>query len=668
MKASTVFGRGRRAPAAQASPRGAAARLLSGLLGCVLVLLAGCGGSGGDAPAQTSTPRPALAGTASDGSAAPVADVSVKGASGTPRTSRNSFGGHAYTVDLSGLSAPYALRTQLDDGQPVVSVAFAAGRANLTPFTHLIVARLAATDPSDWYSALGGTGGPDLATLSATDAASASAWLRRELARKWSLTLPAADPLTAPFEARAGDAMQDAILAFDSALAARGRTLAGLTADVVLEARRCRAERISLTAADGADDFCIASKTTARDPANATLQRLSFTNGNGDSLVLRLRGDAVADLAYTPAGGTALRCTGANCAGITVGAPAGDLSRRIGFAGTVLRGADGARLTLDGSLAAAAPGIDLPALPCDDNRWYLIAADNSVTADCTDSANPQTRGRKRQLYTFLNSAAADFTWIEIGVNDDASVASVLVYGVDPATFQYVARWRCLASDCNGVSVSAPDAGGNRAIALDDTRLARVLADGGLDGASSVRLRASFTVADAFTDWTPATCPTGADRITARYSDETDAAAFCPIDDLDGMPLKGGYLDADGNPGYFATGYVSDPMLGNFSVESVTVETGAGGAIRRVSFTRRDGESFACDGDCTGVSVSAPDGAGRQRVSFTAARLGEHASLGLAGDRSLLLDGGFEVAAPGAGKRASAARLPATGAAKRTAAR
>ncbi len=631
------------------------ARLLRLAFVVTAFALAACSGSGSDVTAPAAAARPTLAGVATDGSATPVANVSVKGASGLARTARNSFGGNAFTVDLSALVAPYALLTLMTDGQPLVSLAFGAGRANLTPFTHLLVARMTAQDPATWYAALGDAGGPSLADLKASDVTTAEAGLRRDLARRWGVTLPAGALIDSAFDARAGDPMQDAIAAFAARLAARGATLASATAELALEQRRCRSESITLTAADGSDAFCPASKSAGRDSANGALTRMSFTTGSGDSLVLRLRGDSVAELVYTPAGGAPLRCTASHCSGVTLGPVAGDLSRSVSFAGTAL-GSGSARLVLDGQLAGAVPGVELPVLPCEDNRWYLIAPNLAVSADCTDSGSAQTRGRRRQLYTFVNGAAAAPVWVEVAVDDGSRVASVLIYDVDAASSSYAPRYRCLGTDCNGVSLSAPDAAGSRALALDDTRLAAVLADGSLAASADYRLRASFSIADAIPDWTPENCSLGSERIAATFSDETDAAALCPVADLDGMPLKGSYLDADGNPAYYAQGIVGSSADGYYFAESLTVET-AGGAIRRASFARRDGQNFACSDGCAGLTVSAPDGAGWQRIGLAGVRMGELGSAGLAGDRSVVLDGSFEVQAPVAAKAAAQRAAP-----------
>jgi len=621
--------------------RGAVAPVLAG---CAL-MLAACGGSGSDVSAPPASARPALTGLVTDGSATPVDTVSVKGAAGLTRTARNSFGGNAFSVDLTALTGPFALTAPMTDGQPLVSVALGAGRANLTPFTHLLIARMTAQDPAAWYSALGTTGGPSLADLSASDLATAQSALQRQLRARLGIALPGSGTslVTDAFELRAGDAMNDAITALSAALASRTITLARLTADIAVEAQRCRAERITLTASDGADEFCPASKSTRRDSADAGVTLMNFITGAGDTLLLRLRGDTVLDLNYTPAGGSAVGCTGTACTGITLGAPAGDLARTVSFSATAL-GAGSARRTLDGSLAGAAPGIELPPLPCDDNRWYLIAPDLSVIADCTDSASAQTRGLRRQLYTFTNGAAEAPTWVEITVEDGLRVIGVLVYHANFDTGLYVPDYRCLGADCNGATVTAPDAAGLRRIALDDTRLARVLADGSLATTRDTRLRASFGVADAVTDWTPANCSFSTEDLLVRFSDETEPTHLCPVADLGGMALKGSFIDADGNPGYYAQGFVGSGPDNASLAESITVFT-AGTAVSQISFARRDGQVLECKGNCAGVTVSAPDAAGMQRVSFVNALLAEVATTGLAGDRSLTVTGSFEVLSP-----------------------
>jgi len=118
------------------------------IVAATLLLLQACGGGGGGAGTVSST----VSGTAAVG-AAIIGTVTLRDSNATTadRTALTSATG-AYSIDVSGLTAPFMLRvTGMAAGTATSytlhSVASAAGITNITPFTDAIVARLASAMP-----------------------------------------------------------------------------------------------------------------------------------------------------------------------------------------------------------------------------------------------------------------------------------------------------------------------------------------------------------------------------------------------------------------------------------------------------------------------------------------------------------------------------------------
>jgi hypothetical protein len=120
------------------------------------VLVAGCGGGGGEPAPAPAAPAPAstlISGTVAAG--APVVGyVSVRDSSSNQQPVRTNIAIEAngrYTVDVAGLTAPYAFLASGSVGGRSVSYYSAAtaadvgGTINITPFTDLIVRNIAAT-------------------------------------------------------------------------------------------------------------------------------------------------------------------------------------------------------------------------------------------------------------------------------------------------------------------------------------------------------------------------------------------------------------------------------------------------------------------------------------------------------------------------------------------
>src|SRR5688572_19977613 len=131
-----------------------------GLIATAFALLAGCGEDG--PPQQSAVTTPTLSGTAAYDDRVTAGPVTAKGTAGLPRTASNSSGTNRYSVDLSQLTGPYALRwigSDRNDQQVMLySVATQAGVANVTPLTTLLFAQLMGQDPTAAYAAFGANG------------------------------------------------------------------------------------------------------------------------------------------------------------------------------------------------------------------------------------------------------------------------------------------------------------------------------------------------------------------------------------------------------------------------------------------------------------------------------------------------------------------------------
>ena len=117
-------------------------------IGCIFsaaLLLAGCGGGGGGGSGSTgpSVPTPVVStvsGTASEGALILGKVVKLKDADGNsaPDATTNATTG-VYSVDVTGLKAPYIVTVTSDSGT-YVSLAPAVGTANINPITTAVVA------------------------------------------------------------------------------------------------------------------------------------------------------------------------------------------------------------------------------------------------------------------------------------------------------------------------------------------------------------------------------------------------------------------------------------------------------------------------------------------------------------------------------------------------
>lgn len=629
-----------------------------------VLLLAACGGSGGDAQSPPpGQPLPELSGRVDDG----IVDtdvrslqVTVKGRSGRARTAEGRvapFEKGDYLASLDRLEAPYLISNSAASSvHGLFSVATEAGIANLTPLTTLLVAELLGAEPGDAFAELGSNGG-----FTQADAASivaAEARVRRYLQREHGFEVPAGvGPfVTTAFERNAGDPMHDTVVALVARIGTAG-DYSRVVSALAQESARCKVEHVDIDTGGVVDRFCPFDKRNEADAGDATVIVLGFGNRRGDRLTLRLRGTEVVDLEHGTAEGVRSRCSAGGCAGVNVGTPDGSGVRTLTFTATVLDSAAGA-VRLNGSLATARPGVVLPGLPCTSNLYYLIDEAAASAVGYCASTDPfglgaagtdQPSGATRRVYTFDDGA--DGPRLELVVQGQ-QVQRALVYRLDPASGAVTALFQCRDADCPGVSLGTSSVDESlgvpvvlQPIRFDRARLAAVQPDGSLSNSVFTTIEATLTgyrVEDpSVLPLSPVACAVGAPTVLAMPSDHAQPLRICEPADTQGFVLRFSAVDADGNTQWGISGLLGDGN-GSFAAgHSVTLTVTPAGAVVSVIYDAFEGPRYRClGGACSGVAVGAPAGSGERTISFSGTVLGELGTGGLAADRQATLQGSF----------------------------
>jgi hypothetical protein len=184
------------------------------------VFLAACSGGGGSGNNTSDSPS-TVQGTAAIGKPISLGNVVLKCATGE-RTATTQPDGR-YRIELSGLALPCTM--QVSGGQIaeqpsdwlLTSTVTAPGVANLTPWTHLVMARLIAADPAS--ANMSATQMPSL--LSTEKLTRAVEGVRQEMSRLLGNPPDAEiDPITTAFTATPGDSMDGLLELIMSGLAA----------------------------------------------------------------------------------------------------------------------------------------------------------------------------------------------------------------------------------------------------------------------------------------------------------------------------------------------------------------------------------------------------------------------------------------------------------------
>src|SRR5438552_447387 len=172
-----------------------------GLVGLIAVVV-GEACKSGEGPTTPITPSSGatLSGTAAQGAPIASATVTVKDRNGTSRTGTTGANGK-YSVDVSGLTAPFLVRVDPSGGASLYSVAAAPGVANVHPYSDLSI--------SLWYRVQGKTIATAFASPQANPAPGAAelpilSRMVQVVVAKWLAdagVLASFDPLTSPFDA-----------------------------------------------------------------------------------------------------------------------------------------------------------------------------------------------------------------------------------------------------------------------------------------------------------------------------------------------------------------------------------------------------------------------------------------------------------------------------------
>lgn len=644
----------------------AAVRRLGIAVAVLPMLLQACGGGAGDAePPPPTAALPELSGRVMNGSTPTDVrslQVTVKGNVGTARTAEGRLApvdGSDYLASLDQLSGPYLIT---DSAAASASGLYAAatrpGTANLTPLTTLMVAELLGTEPATYFATLGTRGG----FTAADDASIAAAEqrVRRYLQREFNFEVPASvgSFVTTPFSRAAGDPMFDTLNALVARIGTDGDYSAVVSA-VAQESGRCKAERVSVASASATDDFCPFSKSNAAAQNNSSVRVLSFSNRRGDTLRLRMRGAVVLNLVLVTAEGVDRRCAAAACTGLAVGTPAGDQTQVVTLSDTPLSGASGT-VRLTGSLRTAVPGIELPGLPCTDNRFFLIdEAARRAEGFCAmpdefglGAAGQSTvSGSTRRKFTFDDGAGGPS--LEV-VAQGSTVISALVYTTDPESGIATAQFQCRGAACAGVSLGASSVNQSlgvpivlQPIRFDRAVLPKVMPDGSASVTASITVEAGLTgyfVDDPSTlPFTPLACPAGAPTVSVLPGDASPSSPMpvCEPSDSQGFELRSTSVDVDGNLVLSIASLLTDGAENFVSGNSVTVTISPTGVVLSAAFDALIGPQYRCSGPaCAGISVSEASARGERTVTFASTALTEIGTTGLAADRSALLNGSF----------------------------
>ena len=202
-----------------------------------VLVMAGCGGGGGDsAPSGPTTQGPlTLSGVVAARTAAPSRTVDVKCASGTGTATSNSDG--SYTVTVTEGQLPCVLRAEGTADGDLYSVAYGSGRtatANLTPLTQLVVASMAGGTPATFY---GNFGADTAALVTAARVDAAVTTVQADLTARGIPATDVGNPVTAVLvpagATQTGNTYGQVLAGLEANLTTAGMTLAQLTTSVV---------------------------------------------------------------------------------------------------------------------------------------------------------------------------------------------------------------------------------------------------------------------------------------------------------------------------------------------------------------------------------------------------------------------------------------------------
>jgi len=604
-----------------------------GVLSAALVLT-GCPGEKSDPQPQQAAPRTESTGMLTDGVALRVQPIVVKGTTGLTRSTSTASNG-TFTVNMSELSGPYLFaNSQSPAGNPdlifLTSVTTRLGATNVTPLTTLLTAQVLGVTPLNAFQTYNTTLAKGQITEANLTAAQADLTTFLQDALGIQVKSGTSSFVTASFNTNVGDPMYDTILALAAKITGDGTTLGAVAERVAIGAQACLTEKIQVSIGGQQKKFCPVSKSNVPEEQDTTILDYKFRDITGAVLLIKVRDNSVLSADFTTAGNVTYSCTGAACGGVSLGAKAAGDSRAIVF-GSLALTANGSGALLQGTFIGPPPSIELPILPCTDNRYFAIFSNNSALGDCIQPDDPfqfgatvgNTKGHGRLGISF-NGQADDTGRVEIVV-DRATFAPSYVYFTrqDPETGE-TSRYVCRVAECKGVTWGAarPESAGGfalelRTITLDNTMLQGIDANGN-PTPESVTLRLSglgmfiandpdppeepeptyppLTDCDPAADTISVTGPSGEFNLCAPQNDP-DNGVFWRI-------------PYDLGDGYFQL-FFSNETGDSFGVTTLN------GELFDAYVSLSNGLTFNCTAPgCSGITVSGPDADGQYTLSFS----------------------------------------------------
>jgi hypothetical protein len=602
-----------------------------------MLVLSGCPGEKSDPQPQQAAPRVESTGLMTDGVALRKQTIVAKGAAGLTRMSSTESSG-TFTLNMADLTGPYLFaNTPSPTGDPglvfLTSVSAKVGRTNVTPLTTLLTAQVLGVAPATAFDTFSTTLDKSRITEDELRAAQADLTAFLQDALGVQTKSGTSSLIDSPYEAEVGDPMYDTILALNEKIAANNTTLEDVAARVALGAQACLTEKIQISIDGQQKKFCPISKSSVPEEADTAILDYKFIDISSAVLLVKVRDDTVLRVDFATAASATYSCNGTACVGVSLGAKAEDESREIVFGGLALTGNGGGAL-VEGTFIGPPPSIELPILPCTDNRYFAILSDHSVIADCIRAEDPFQYGATIGGVVGHGTVGIDFPGQVTGrlkiVVDRVTHAPVYVYFrvSDPGTGVLRERFVCHAEACTGVTWGPATIDKSRGptvelrtITLDNTTLIGVDADGNPTGESAV-MKASglglFVPDDpdlpeepeqplpAYP--VPADCAPATSDTVSAVGPGGEEFNLCMFTD----PAWRGWFDMDG------MGSVQ-VFFQNDTGDSVWVDLLPDGQIADVgAAVGSTGEVFTCrPPECSGVSVIAPsDPTGPYIVSFS----------------------------------------------------
>lgn len=598
-----------------------------------MLVLTGCPGEKSDPQPQQATPRVESSGTLTDGVVLREQSIVAKGAAGPTRSTRTDSSG-AFTVNMADLTGPYLFaNTQSTSGDPdlilLTSVSTKVGPTNVTPLTTLLTAQVMGVTPATAFEAFGTTQDKDQVTEDNLRTAQADLTAFLQDALGIEVKSGTSSFVDTAFKTDAGDPMYDTILALNAKMAADGTTLEDIAARVATGAQACLAEKIQIGIGGQQKKFCPVSKSNVPEEADTTILDYTFRDISNNVLLVKVRDDTVLSANFTTAANVSYSCIDTACSGISLGAESEDESRTLVF-GSLALTANGDGALLDGTLVGPPPSIEMPVLPCTDNRYFVILSTHRVIGDCINPNAPLqypasrglAKGHDRLAVTF-EGAEADTGTMSIVVDRTTFAAIYLYFYVrDPQTNEVTKRFVCYAEACTGVTWGAPVNDNSkgptvvlRTITLDNTPLVGMDNDANPTGETAVVKMSALTFF-AQTISNPAEKPPLVYPPLVDCDPSTDTvSATGPEGEFNlCMPQNGAtsYRGAfDQGEGYLLLQYTNDAV----DRIQVTLLNGALYEARVVLASTK--ETFVCTPpNCSGLTVSGPDPAGGYVVAFS----------------------------------------------------